>query len=52
MSDVQIHQLDTEDAITAQLVQLITLCEQRGIDLELLMAEARRLYDGEPEIGS
>ena len=41
-----------DDAIIRQLVRLIALCEQHGLDLDLLMHEAQLIYDGEPEVGS
>jgi len=52
MSNLTIVPTDTEDAIVAKLVQLIRLCQERGIDLDLLMDEARRIHDGEPYFGT
>jgi hypothetical protein len=39
-----------EDYIVTQLMRLIALCEQHDLDLDLLMAEARHLFSGEPDI--
>jgi hypothetical protein len=33
-------------------VRLIELCEQHGLDLDLMMNEAWRIHDGEPEFGT
>lgn len=43
-------QHNTEDAIVAQLVRLIQLCEQRGFDLDRLMNEAHHIHSGEPDV--
>jgi hypothetical protein len=40
----------TEDAITAQLVRLIQLCEQHGLDLDRLMMEAKHIHNGEQDV--
>jgi hypothetical protein len=39
-----------EDAIIAQLVQLIRLCDQHDIDIDRLMREARHIHSGEPDV--
>jgi len=39
-----------EDAVIAQLVRLIELCEEHGLDLELMMNAAWFRYDGEPDV--
>ena len=41
-----------EDAIIRQLVRLIELYEQHGLDLDVMMNSAWHIHDGEPEIGT
>ena len=38
------------DSIIRQLVRLINLCEQHGLDLDLLMNSARHIHSGEPDV--
>jgi hypothetical protein len=33
-------------------VRLIELCEEHDLDPDLLMIEAQRIHDGEPEFGT
>jgi hypothetical protein len=47
--DIIIGPLD-EDAITAQLVRLIGLCDQHDIDIDRLMKEAQHIHSGEPDV--
>lgn len=38
------------DSVIRQLVRLIDLCEQRGLDLDLLVSEARHIHSGQPDV--
>jgi hypothetical protein len=40
---------DTE-TIVCQLVRLIALCEDHGLDIDLMFAEARHRHSGEPDV--
>jgi hypothetical protein len=40
---------DITETIIGQLIRLIALCEQRGLDIDLMFAEARHRYSGEPD---
>jgi hypothetical protein len=52
MDDVTKSPRDAHDAIIDGLVKLIAWCEREGLDFELMAAEGRRVYDGEPESGT
>jgi hypothetical protein len=41
---------DITETLINQLVRLIALCEQRGLDIELMFAEARHRHSGEPDV--
>jgi hypothetical protein len=38
------------ETIISQLMKLIALCEQHGLDLDLLMNEAYSRLSGEPDV--
>ena len=42
----------TEDAIIRQLVRLLALCDEAGLDLDLMLNSARFIYDGDVEVGT
>jgi hypothetical protein len=41
---------DITETIIGQFIRLIALCEDRGIDIDLLFAEARHRHSGEPDV--
>jgi hypothetical protein len=51
--DAMAHELRPpidKEAIISQLMKLIALCEQHGLDLNLLINAAQFRHDGEPDV--